>query len=161
MKLFTAPETILFLPKDGPMVFLAGSIDNGQAGDWQAKLIAKLTSEICILLNPRRKEWNPDWEQTIKNPQFVEQVNWELDGIGMSDIVIFYFEETSKSPITLLELGLTVKQSNQTVIIYCPEGFYRKGNVDIVGMREGIQVFSDEDKFTKHLIKVIKEFENS
>ncbi len=43
-----------------------------------------------------------------------------------------YFDPDTKSPITLLELGLIVRDKPTRLIVYCPEGFYRKGNVDII-----------------------------
>jgi hypothetical protein len=40
------------------------------------------------------------------------------------------FDPNTKSPVSLLELGLHAKE--RKLIVYCPEGFWRKGNVDIV-----------------------------
>ena len=44
-----------------------------------------------------------------------------------------YFDPNTKSPISLLELGLFAKSGK--LIVYCPEGFWRKGNVDVVCKR--------------------------
>jgi hypothetical protein len=41
-----------------------------------------------------------------------------------------YFDPNTTSPISLLELGLHAK--SKKMIVCCPEGFWRKGNVDIV-----------------------------
>jgi hypothetical protein len=41
-----------------------------------------------------------------------------------------YFDPTTKSPISLLELGLHARTGK--LIVCCPEPFWRKGNVDIV-----------------------------
>jgi hypothetical protein len=41
-----------------------------------------------------------------------------------------YFDPNTKSPISLLELGLHAKE--QKLVVLCPEGFWRKGNVDVV-----------------------------
>lgn len=117
------------------MVFLAGSIEMDKAVNWQAELgnelvkIPKLT-----ILNPRRIVWDNSWEQKVDNPVFREQVDWELDGIEASDTIIFYFDPNTKSPITLLELGMVCQmiKLEKRMIVCCPEGFYRKGNVDIV-----------------------------
>jgi hypothetical protein len=48
-----------------------------------------------------------------------------------------YFDPNTKSPISLLELGLFAKSGK--MIVCCPNGFWRKGNVDIVAQRHGIQ----------------------
>ena len=57
------------------------------------------------------------------------------------------------SPITLLELGIHAK--SRKLIVYCPEGFWRKGNVDIVCEKYNIkQVDSFEElkKAIKNLV---------
>lgn len=116
-------------------VFLAGSIEMGVAYDWQSELSTDLeTIPDLMVLNPRRKEWDNSWKQDIKNPKFREQVDWELDGIKMADTCIFYLDPKTKSPITLMELGKYSEmiRLEKKMIICCPEGFYRKGNVDIV-----------------------------
>jgi len=117
------------------MVFLAGSIEMGVAEDWQTKLSNELVNiPNLTILNPRRPQWDNSWKQSLDNPVFKEQVDWELDGIEKADLVIFYFDPNTKSPITLLELGAVTQmvRLEKRIIVCCPEGFYRKGNVDIV-----------------------------
>jgi hypothetical protein len=41
-----------------------------------------------------------------------------------------YFDPSTKSPISLLELGLFARSGKIKVI--CPDGFWRKGNVEVV-----------------------------
>ena len=53
-----------------------------------------------------------------------------------------YFSPETKSPITLLELGLFAEKN---IIVCCPSGFWRKGNVDIVCTRYGIPRFENFD----------------
>ena len=120
-----------------PRVFLAGSIEMGVAEQWQERLGHLLEDVSCVLLNPRRDDWDSSWTQSIDNPQFCQQVNWELDGLEAADIVVFYFDPQTRSPITLMELGLVAMRSCD-VVVCCPEGFWRKGNVDIVCSRYGI-----------------------
>lgn len=120
-------------------VFLAGSIEMGTAEDWQAKVVAALAPTSVLLLNPRRDNWNAGWEQKIDNPPFREQVEWELNALEAADIIIFYFAPNTKSPITLLELGLHAAKSPEKLLVCCPEGFWRKGNVDIVCAKYGVR----------------------
>jgi Nucleoside 2-deoxyribosyltransferase like len=47
--------------------------------------------------------------QTINNEKFVEQVSWESEGMGRANYILMYFDVNTKSPITLLELGLWAK----------------------------------------------------
>lgn len=111
-------------------VFLAGSIEMGVAEKWQEKVIAALSDKPIRFLNPRREDWDSSWKQDIDNDNFVEQVIWELTSLEMAQIVIMYFDPNTKSPISLLELGLHAKE--QKLVVLCPEGFWRKGNVDVV-----------------------------
>ena len=158
MKLFTSPEPIVqnedFLSEKSPIIFLAGSIEQGKAVDWQEIIINALKDIDCIILNPRRKQWDATWVQSIDNPKFKEQVLWELNGIKESDIVVIYFDKNTKSPITLLELGLSIGM-NKKIIVYCPEGFYRKGNIDITCELFDQYVFEDENEFLKALKQLI------
>ena len=49
-----------------------------------------------------------------------------------------YFDPKTKSPITLLELGIFGIMKPNYLIVCCPKGYWRKGNVDIVCERYGI-----------------------
>lgn len=114
------------------MIFLAGSIEMGKAEPWQDKLVKLFQDDKNVLfLNPRRDDWDESWKQEIENKQFREQVEWELQAMEDADIIVMYFDPNTKSPITLLELGLHAK-GTKPLIVCCPTGFWRKGNVDIV-----------------------------
>ena len=129
-------------PNDGPSkierIFLAGTIDNGNSIDWQAKVIEDLKDYDVTIYNPRRLDWDSTWKQEIDNPQFNQQVNWELDHLERSDLIIMYFLPGSQSPISLLELGIFYKK----MVVCCPDGFWRKGNVDIVCQKYGVPQFA-------------------
>lgn len=118
-------------------VFLAGSIEMDKAENWQHTIIQHFNKETITFYNPRRDSWDATWKQEIKNPKFKEQVIWELDALEQSDIIVMYFDPLTKSPISLLELGLYAK--SKKMIVCCPEGFWRKGNVDIICERYEIQ----------------------
>lgn len=113
-------------------VFLAGSIEQGKAENWQDRVVRELTDWNVILLNPRRDDWDSSWEEKIENTQFNNQVTWELEHIEASTFMVIYFDPKTKSPITLLELGISAKIKPDKLIVCCPEGFWRKGNVDII-----------------------------
>lgn len=136
---------------DEIVFFLAGTIDMGQSEDWQSEAVNSIEELYPnnIILNPRRTDWDSSWEQKIDNPQFAEQVNWELQGLEDADIIIFNFLKDSKSPISFLELGLCSDYSG--IYVCCPEGFYRKGNIDIVCQRYGIPVYENMDELIKSL----------
>jgi len=148
MKVYNAPESYI---QDGTLtVFLAGSIEGDIAENWQNEVIHKLSGENLIILNPRRPKWDNTWKQEIENPQFNEQVTWELDGLENADVIVMYFDKSTKSPISLLELGLF--SNSKKLVVCCPDGFWRKGNVDIVCHRYKIEQVDSLEK----LIETIK-----
>jgi hypothetical protein len=137
-----------------PTMFLAGSIEMGSAKDWQNELVTALGKRSVTILNPRREDWDASWRQSaslgsaearsnanalrreIDEPQFREQVEWELDGLERADIVAMWFAPDTRAPITLLELGLTAR--GDKLVVGCPDGFWRKGNIEVVCSRFGI-----------------------
>ena len=138
-------------PDDRISIFLGGTIEMGNSDDWQTDIYKRLCEvddsigffDNIDVFNPRRDSWDSSWTQEQANPQFNGQVNWELDNIEDSDIIFFNILPDSKSPITLMEIGLC--KDRPSVIVCCPEGFYRKGNIDIVCSRYGMQQYTDID----------------
>ncbi len=144
--------------KDTIRVFLGGSIEMGVAEDWQTEIANRVNEVVdnwrVTFINPRRESWDSSWEQSIENPQFYQQVNWELNGLDKSDIIVMNFLPDTKSPISLLELGLYA--SSGKMLVCCPEGFWRKGNVDIVCEKYNVRVFDNIKDLTDNLIKIIR-----
>ena len=134
MRVIKAPQTFEGMPR--PWMFLAGSIEMGGAVNWQTLVEDALQDVSGTLLNPRRDDWDSTWVQEKTNPQFSEQVLWELKAQEQSNCIAMYFAPQTKSPITLLELGLF--GPSKRLILCCAEGFWRKGNVDIVADRYSI-----------------------
>lgn len=99
----------------------------GEADEWQQRAIKMFAGKPVILLNPRRKVWEPTWEQSKNNSLLREQITWELEALEQARFIIMYFDPATKSPISLLELGKFGKKC----IVVCPEGYWRKANVDI------------------------------
>ena len=133
--------------RDGrPWVFLAGSIDMGQATDWQAEIGLSLQGFPGVLLNPRRDVWDSSWQQTIDNPAFRNQVEWELDGLAGADVIAMHLTDESKAPISLLELGLFAQSGR--MVVSCGPRFWRRGNVEVVCARFGVPLVDD----LEHLI---------
>jgi len=124
-----------------PTVFLAGSIEMGAADDWQRHVEYGLRDLDVFILNPRRDEWDAAWVQSIHNPAFREQVEWELEGLERASVVAMYFAPPTKSPVTLLELGLCARSGK--LLVCCPEGFWRRGNVEVVCARFGVPLVDD------------------
>lgn len=141
--IITSPETVP-ATADGPRIFLGGSIDMGRAANWQAELPKALSDLKVEWLNPRRADWNPQWKPEASEAEFRRQVEWELAALEQADVIILYFAPGSQSPISLLELGLHAR--NGKVIALAPDGFWRKGNVDITAEYYGIEQVADMDQ---------------
>jgi len=127
----------------GKAIFLAGSIEMGKANNWQDYLVQNIDHSNLVILNPRRKDWDNSWKEEIENPQFYEQVNWELLALERADLIVMYFDPNTKSPISLLEFGLFAK--SKKMIVSCPRGFWKKGNIDVVCERFGVKQFANLD----------------
>jgi hypothetical protein len=139
------PPTPLAVPDGARAVFLAGSIEQGAADDWQTTLTAALADRDVVVLNPRRDEWDATWRQSIDEPRFRGQVEWELDGLERADVIAMWFAPATRAPITLLELGLHARGGK--VVVGCPDGFWRRGNVEVVCARFGIPLVADWEAF--------------
>ena len=130
------PPAPLSLAGNLPSVFLAGSIEMGAAEDWQADVERSLSDLDILILNPRRDSWDSSWVQSIDNPLFREQVEWELAGLERADVVAMYLAPATKAPVSLLELGLCARGNR--LVVCCPEGYWRRGNVQVVCRRYGV-----------------------
>lgn len=131
-------------------LFLAGSIEMGIAEDWQETIITELEQfKNGYILNPRRDNWDSTWQQVKENPQFSEQVNWELEALEKSSMVVFYFSPETKSPVSMLELGLFAQ--SKKIVVCCPNGFWRKGNIDIVCQRYNIKQVNTINELIKEI----------
>jgi hypothetical protein len=139
------PQNIAFRDKEKASVFLAGSIEQGKAIDWQSDLGKFFEDLNYVVFNPRRDDWDNSWEQKFENPQFYQQVNWELNALDQATNIVMYFAPETKSPISLLELGLYANSGKLHVI--CPDGFWRKGNVEMVCNKYNIPLFESIEDF--------------
>ena len=150
--LLLPPENLAHRDFSLKYVFLAGTIDMGQSEDWQTLMSDWfLTVGGWGVFNPRRRDWDSTWLQDHSNPAFSQQVRWEINAMDKSDLILMYFAPSSKSPISLLELGMHLRSKKLHVV--CPPGFYRKGNVDIVCDLFNIPLYESFNQFKDFLIK--------
>lgn len=146
MQVVNAPNQFRHMPR--PWVFLAGSIEMGKAEPWQEKIETLMEEYGGTLLNPRRPDWDSSWEQTLEDTNFRTQVEWELAALDAADQILLYFDPKTKSPISLLEMGLHARSGK--LIVACPEGFWRRGNVQITGLRYGFPVLPTLEAMISH-----------
>jgi nucleoside 2-deoxyribosyltransferase len=153
LKIFKAPAKI---PEEmpGKSIFLAGSIDMGKAINWQTEVEKSLENYPFVIFNPRRDDWDSSWKQDISNAQFREQVTWELDNLDRADAILFFFDKNGKAPITLLELGHYIKSGK--CVVCCPEGFWRRGNVQILCDRYQVPLYENISEAIEKLLDFIR-----
>lgn len=134
-------------------VFLAGTIDNGNSQDWQQHTANSLLDKFpkIDIYNPRRNSWNPD----ASSSELVEQIQWELHYLSWVDIVFFNFLPDSRSPVTMLELGL-VLASGKACVVVNPSNFYRYDNVQQTSLAYGVLPSSDFDQGYLKLVDKIE-----
>jgi len=146
-----APEK--FNARENLSIFLAGSIEMGKAEDWQKRVTKQFEPYDVLILNPRRDDWDSSWVQSINDPQFSEQVSWELEAQESCDIILMYFSPETQAPITLLEFGLFANSGKLRVC--CPEGYWRKGNIEVCCDRYNIPLYTDLDLMTDTIIEEV------
>lgn len=150
MRTIFAPNT-LTVKEEEKTCFLAGSIEGNKAEFWQDELTDRLKEySDLVLLNPRRNDYDVTAKQDKEDLYFRGQVEWELKALEKADIIYMYLDPNTKSPISLLELGIHCQSGK--LIVCCTEGFYRKGNVDITCERYGVPVFDNKEDIFKELL---------
>lgn len=134
-------------------IFLAGTIDMGDSEDWQNEITTRLFKEYLdsdhptglTIYNPRRDEgfeWSSDSE--------IEQIKWEMKRLDDSDIILMNFMGNSKSPISLLELGIYSKSGK--LIVCCPNEFYRYNNVRLTCEKYKIPLYNNINEINYNTI---------
>ncbi|MGL5938448.1 MAG: nucleoside 2-deoxyribosyltransferase domain-containing protein [Phocaeicola sp.] len=123
------PKEEIVLPSDfNPVkIFLAGTIDMGKSIDWQAAMSEQFKDRYngeFLFFNPRRAK---GLDGTAED--FDYQVRWELSHLDEADTIVMYIIGSSKSPISLLEMGLFMQ--SKKMIVVCEPDYYRYDNVRI------------------------------
>ena len=121
-------------------VFLAGTIDNGDSLNWQDKVIIELINlgvKNLEIYNPRREHWNNNHSKE----EIEKQIKWEQDHLDSADVIAMVLLDDSKSPISLLELGLYARTNK--VIVFCTPKFYRWDNVRLTCEKYNITLIQD------------------
>jgi hypothetical protein len=132
-------------------VFTAGSIEMGKAVNWQplmAGLLGPLPITVC---NPRKGFWDQTITQQAKDAFFKQQVVWELGALEQADVICFFFDVLTKSPVSLLELGLWAASGK--VVVCCGDAYWKSGNVHLTCERYGVPYVKTFDE----LVPKVKE----
>ncbi|RFU27027.1 hypothetical protein B7463_g9304, partial [Scytalidium lignicola] len=134
-------------------IFLAGSI--ASAIDWRVALSSYLSHCPITLLDPYRRDWDSTWVEDIECEKFRTQTQWELEMQEKATLVAFWFEPGTQAPVSLLELGLVLGKrganARKEVVVRCPEKYWKRGNVQVVCERYGVQIVNSFEEFCVEL----------
>lgn len=143
------------LRDDVKSVFLAGTTSSTDQQDWRELLTQALGHLPVTIFNPYRADWDSSWKEDISDSKFVEQVNWELDMQERASVVVVYFHPLSQAPVSLLEFGLCARSAK--AIVVCPQGYWKRGNVQVVCSRLGITFLDTIEELTTTLVNRLEQ----
>jgi hypothetical protein len=136
---------------DRPSVFLAGSIEQGKAEDWQVKVAQEIDSDQVIVYNPRRDRWTE-----LDQKQLDDQIMWEQRYLFKSSFGFFYFAPDTTSVVSMLELGQVLEstrysgEASYQFIAVHPK-YFRRENIKFTCGKYGVAVFDSVDMATYFL----------
>jgi hypothetical protein len=138
-----------------PSIILYGSIAQNATVDWRNSLALSLSDLPVAILNPHRDDWDSSWVEDISCHKFKEQVEWEMDHAKIADVIAFHFAPDTLAPVSLLELGMYAETGK--AIVCCHPEFKKKGNVQIVCARYGIELVERMEELERLARKKLEE----
>ena len=113
-------------------VFTAGSIEMGNAVNWQPLMANHLRDLPITVCDPRRpdNDWNPAMARVPDDNGLTgmqAQIDWELNAQDRVTVICFFFDVDTNSPVSRLELGLFAKSNK--VVVCCDDRYHKWDNV--------------------------------
>lgn len=139
-------------PRGTPSVFFAGTTSKVDSTDWRETLASLLSKTPITIYNPYRADWDSTWREDVNFAPFREQVEWELEKIESADIVVICFQPQTQAPISLLEFGLCARTPGKA-IVFCPEGYEKRGNVQIVCQKFSVEMVGSIEELKDAIVK--------
>ncbi len=72
-----------------------------------------------------------------------------------ADVIAIYYGPHANAPISLMELGLFAK--SKKCVVACPNGYWKRGNVQIVCAKYGIEIVDGVDGLAKGVLNMLRE----
>lgn len=139
------------LPREtNKSVFLAGTTTPFDGVDWRERLCSSLRTAPITIYNPCN--WDIAWEQGAESESFRNQVKWEMNKQELCDIIVIFFHPASQAPISLLELGMATRFPEKAIVA-CPDGYWKRGNVQVVCDRFGIEMVDSAEELGEAILK--------
>lgn len=143
-------------------IFLAGPTEVSWREDFIALLEQHLqdapispTLSGITMYDPFQPDWDGTWKEDYAlDPRFKAQTDWELDRQESADLVVVFFDERSKAPVSLLEFGLCARSGR--AVAGCQKGFWRRGHVQGVCQRYGVPLADDLEALVVKVATALK-----
>lgn len=74
--------------------------------------------------------------------------------LAEADAILFYLQPGTLSPISMLELGICL-EAKRKMVVCCPSGFWRKGNIDFTCSDYGVPVIHDLERAVRRLKQIL------
>ena len=141
--IYTSNDILPINKRNQRSIFLAGSMDHKQEGSWRDEISAEFgTYPIFDPTNTKHDQLNPE--------EMKRHIDWELDALQLSDMILLNFLPNALSPISLVELGLYV--NSKKLIVICPKEFYKSSYVHTLCEKYNTPIFNNI-KEAKTLLK--------
>lgn len=100
-------------------VYFAGSAQEQGTVDWRQSLMVSLADEDVVFYDPTR-------DGDLVGTHVVEQAQWEMDCLRMTDIAVFFFDRVTELSTVLLQLGMAVRACSSPLqrVMVCVEPEY-------------------------------------
>ena len=104
------------------------------------------------MYNPYRADWDSSWLEDFNFAPYREQVEWDFDKQDKADIVVVYFHPATQAPVSLLEFGICARVPGKAIVI-CPDRYWKRGNVQIVCKKFGVEMVDSVDGLREAIVK--------
>ncbi|WP_405414549.1 nucleoside 2-deoxyribosyltransferase domain-containing protein [Maribacter sp. Asnod1-A12] len=132
--MYTSNDILPINKRNQRSIFLAGSMDHKQEVSWRDEISAEFgTYSIFDPTNNNHDHLN------VK--EMKRHINWELNALQLSDMILLNFLPNALSPISLIELGLYV--NSEKLIVICPKEFYKSNYVHTLCDKYNTPIFNN------------------
>jgi len=132
--MYTSNDILPINKRNQRSIFLAGSMDHKQEGSWRDEISAEFG--MYSIFDPTNNN-----HDHLNTKEMKRHINWELNALQLSDIILLNFLPDALSPISLVELGMYVR-SNKLIVI-CPQEFYKSNYVHTLCEKYNTPIFNN------------------
>lgn len=132
-----------------PFIFLSGTDDTECSPNWHDWVAQWLQNLPVTVFNPRGNGFNPKSSKYTRNLL----VDWEMDYINVADLIILYFYPGTLSTTSLLMLALYIG-SKKSIVVCCPNGYWKKKAVQVLCQRGSIALFETSEEFKQAIREI-------